>query len=101
MTDSIPYRPSPTLIVLPVLAAVAAPPPIGVVVAGSPAATAGSGRTVSVTRGVIQSTVSGSGNLAPPNQLELNFGTGGKVTKIYVKAGQHVSNGQLLARIDD
>jgi multidrug resistance efflux pump len=74
---------------------------IAVVVVGAPAATVGSGRTATVTRGVIQSTVSGTGNLAPANQLELNFGTSGNVTKIYVTEGQHVSTGQLLARLDD
>jgi multidrug efflux pump subunit AcrA (membrane-fusion protein) len=99
MTKPIRYRPSPALIALSALAAAAIA--LAVVVVGSPAATTSSGRTVTVTRGVIQSTVSGSGNLAPANQLELNFGTGGAVTKIYVNEGQHVSTGQLLARLDD
>ena len=92
-------RPPPAVIALSALAVGAVA--VAVVVVGSPPATASPGRTVTVTRGVVQSTVSGSGNLAPANQLELNFGTGGKVTKIYVKAGEHVSQGQLLARIDD
>src|SRR5258706_3640156 len=99
MTHSIRFRPSPVLVALLALAAAAIA--IAVVVVGSPAATASSGRTVTVTRGVVQSTVSGTGNLAPANQLELNFGTSGNVTKIYVKEGQHVSKGQLLARLDD
>src|SRR4051812_20773409 len=94
------HRPSPALIALSAMAAVAVAAAIAVVGAGSPAATASSGRTVAVTRGVIQTTVSGAGNLAPANQLELNFGTGGDVTKIDVKEGEHVSKGQLLARID-
>ncbi|WP_028060193.1 efflux RND transporter periplasmic adaptor subunit [Candidatus Solirubrobacter pratensis] len=92
-------RPSPTLIALSALAATAVA--IAAIVVGSPVATADSGRTVTVARGVIQSTVSGSGNLAPANQLELNFGTSGDVTKISVEEGEHVSKGQLLARIDD
>jgi macrolide-specific efflux system membrane fusion protein len=92
-------RPSPTLIALSALAATAVA--IAAIVVGSPVATADSGRTVAVARGVIQSTVSGSGNLAPANQLELNFGTSGDVTKIPVEEGEHVSKGQLLARIDD
>jgi multidrug efflux pump subunit AcrA (membrane-fusion protein) len=92
-------RPSPTLIALSALAATAVA--IAAIVVGSPVATADSGRTVAVARGVIQSTVSGSGNLAPANQLELNFGTSGDVTKISVEEGEHVSKGQLLARIDD
>jgi membrane fusion protein, macrolide-specific efflux system len=99
MKASIRHRPSPALIALVALAAAAIA--IAVVVVGAPAATVGSGRTATVTRGVIQSTVSGTGNLAPANQLELNFGTSGNVTKIYVTEGQHVSTGQLLARLDD
>ncbi|HEX5898619.1 MAG TPA: hypothetical protein VFY32_04410, partial [Solirubrobacteraceae bacterium] len=51
-------------------------------------------RTVAVTHGVIQSTVSGSGNLAPANQADLTFGTSGEITKIYVKSGEHVHAGQ-------
>lgn len=57
-------------------------------------------RVVTVAKGVVQSTVSGSGNLSPANTTNLSFGTSGKVTKVYVKAGEHVTEGQLLARID-
>jgi multidrug efflux pump subunit AcrA (membrane-fusion protein) len=57
-------------------------------------------RTVAVARGIVQSTVSGAGNLSPANQLDLSFGAGGVVKKIYVKTGRHVSPGQLLATID-
>ncbi|MCW3024082.1 MAG: putative transporter, partial [Conexibacter sp.] len=57
-------------------------------------------RTVTVAKGVVQSTVSGSGNLSPANQTEMSFGASGRVTKVYVKAGQHVTTGQLLAKID-
>src|ERR1700716_2406878 len=99
MKRSLRNRTSPALIALSALAAVAVAR--AVVVVGSPAATASSGRTVAVTRGVVQSIVSGTGNLAPANQLELNFGAGGDVTKIYVEEGDHVGAGQLLARIDD
>ncbi|WP_040598796.1 biotin/lipoyl-binding protein, partial [Patulibacter medicamentivorans] len=58
-------------------------------------------RIVSVRRGVVQSTVSGTGNLQPAHQVDLDFQTSGRVKAIYVKAGEHVSAGQLLARIDD
>lgn len=57
-------------------------------------------QTATVSRGVVQSTVSGSGNLEAAKQVELNFGASGEVTAIDVKAGQHVSKGQVLARID-
>jgi multidrug efflux pump subunit AcrA (membrane-fusion protein) len=71
-----------------------------VVVGPESSATTTRERTVTVTKGVVQSTVSGSGNLSPANTMDLAFGATGKVTKVYVKAGQHVTTGQLLARID-
>jgi multidrug efflux pump subunit AcrA (membrane-fusion protein) len=57
-------------------------------------------RTATVARGIVQSTVSGSGNLQPASQLNLGFGTSGTVTRIYVSQGQHVTQGQLLATLD-
>jgi membrane fusion protein, macrolide-specific efflux system len=92
-------RPALTTLVLGPLAIAAIV--VAVLVVGSPAATTAQERTVTVARGVIQSTVSGSGNLAPANQLELDFATSGEITHIYVKEGDHVSEGQLLATIDD
>jgi len=57
-------------------------------------------RTATVAEGVVQSTVSGSGNLQPASQLNLGFKTGGTVTSIYVRQGQQVAEGQLLAELD-
>ena len=57
-------------------------------------------RTATVARGVVQSTVSGTGNLQPESQLNLGFSTSGTVTHIYVKQGQEVAQGQLLATLD-
>ncbi len=57
-------------------------------------------RTATVADGVVQSTVSGSGNLAPVSQLDLGFKTSGTVTRIDVTQGEHVSDGQLLAELD-
>src|SRR4051794_6509171 len=71
-----------------------------IVVGPESQATTASERVVTVSKGVVQSTVSGSGNLSPANQMELSFGASGKVTKVYVKAGEHVTAGELLARID-
>jgi multidrug efflux pump subunit AcrA (membrane-fusion protein) len=83
------------------LAALAAAAVVGaVVVVGSPAAGSAQERTVTVARGVIQSTVSGSGNLEPANQVDVDFATSGEITHIYVKAGQHVARDQLLAKVD-
>src|SRR4051812_46847804 len=58
-------------------------------------------RTVTVAKGVIQTVVSGSGNLAPAKQVDVDFATSGKITEVYTKAGAHVSKGELLARIDN
>jgi multidrug efflux pump subunit AcrA (membrane-fusion protein) len=57
-------------------------------------------RTATVQRGVVQSSVSGSGNVQAASQLNLGFKTSGTVTHIYVKSGQHVTQGQLLATLD-
>jgi membrane fusion protein, macrolide-specific efflux system len=57
-------------------------------------------RTAKAAQGVVQSTVSGSGNLQPANQLNLGFKTSGTVTHIYVTQGEHVIEGRLLAELD-
>ena len=57
-------------------------------------------RTAKVATGIVQSTVSGSGNVQASSQLNLGFNTGGTVTHIYVTQGQHVVQGQLLATLD-
>jgi HlyD family secretion protein len=57
-------------------------------------------RTATVAQGVVQSTVSGSGNLQALNQLNLGFKTSGTVTHIYVTQGQQVTQGELLAALD-
>jgi len=66
----------------------------------APAEQASVPRTATVARGVVQSTVSGSGNLAPASQLDLGFATAGTVTHIYVHEGEQVVKGQLLATLD-
>lgn len=57
-------------------------------------------QTTAVQQGTVLATVSSSGTLEAAQDLGLNFATGGKVTKIYVRVGQHVKAGQLLARVD-
>jgi multidrug efflux pump subunit AcrA (membrane-fusion protein) len=82
------------------LAAVAAVV-VAVLSVGSDTQATTSERIVTVSTGVVQSVVSGSGNLEPANQLDVNFGTTGRITKIYVKEGDHVSKGDLLAKLDN
>jgi multidrug efflux pump subunit AcrA (membrane-fusion protein) len=57
-------------------------------------------RIITAQRGVVQSTVSGSGNIQAATQLDLGFKTAGVVQRIYVTAGQHVTAGQLLAELN-
>ncbi|HTZ65754.1 MAG TPA: biotin/lipoyl-binding protein [Solirubrobacteraceae bacterium] len=57
-------------------------------------------RTATAAQGVVQSTVSGSGNLQSASQLNLGFKTSGTVSHIYVSQGQNVTQGQLLATLD-
>jgi HlyD family secretion protein len=69
-------------------------------VGSSSADSAATQRTATAERGVVQSTVSGNGSLEAAQQAELNFGTSGEVTEIDVEAGEKVSKGEVLARID-
>ena len=73
---------------------------IAFLLVGPPATPEAQQREVTVARGVVQSTVSGSGNLEPAKELDLSFGTSGTVTAVYVEAGDDVAKGQVLARID-
>ncbi len=59
-----------------------------------------SGRIITVGRGVVQSTVSGSGSVQAATQLDLGFKTSGVVTQIYVSQGAHVTEGHLLAELN-
>lgn len=70
-------------------------------IGSSSADSAATQRTATAERGVVQSTVSGNGSLEAAQQVELNFGSSGaKLTEIDVEAGQKVSKGEVLARID-
>jgi multidrug efflux pump subunit AcrA (membrane-fusion protein) len=57
-------------------------------------------RVVAAQQGVVQSTVSGSGNIQAASQLDLGFKTSGVVTHIYVTQGAQVTPGQLLATLN-
>ncbi|WP_440068917.1 efflux RND transporter periplasmic adaptor subunit [Streptosporangium sp. OZ121] len=58
-------------------------------------------RTVPVTRATVSASVSASGTVAGARARSLSFGSNGTVEKIYVKAGDKVTAGQILARLDD
>jgi multidrug efflux pump subunit AcrA (membrane-fusion protein) len=63
-------------------------------------ATLASIRTAAVTRGVVLSSVSATGNIAAASQLAVNFRTSGTISAVKVKVGQKVKAGQILGRID-
>lgn len=58
-------------------------------------------RTVTATRGTVVAAVSASGAIESSRSRSLNFPTSGTVEKIYVKAGDTVSKGDILAKVDD
>lgn len=58
-------------------------------------------RTVSASRGSVVASVSASGAVESSKTRALSFGTNGTVERIYVKAGDKVSKGDILAKLDD
>lgn len=54
----------------------------------------------SVVRRTVTATITGSGNLEPQAQSNVNFKIAGTLTDIDVHVGDHVSAGQTLAKID-
>jgi len=56
--------------------------------------------TAQAALGTQTASVAVDGTLSPRKQANLNFSVSGEVTKVYVKAGQKVTKGQKLAKID-
>ncbi len=68
---------------------------------GAPTSSARTSREiVTAGQGVVQSTVTGSGNIAAGTDVNANFNTSGTLQDVYVHVGQHVNGGQLLADLD-
>jgi macrolide-specific efflux system membrane fusion protein len=68
---------------------------------GPPASSARtSTQIVTAEQGVVQSTVTGSGNVAAGTETNVNFQTSGTLSNVYVHVGQHVEKGQLLATLN-
>ncbi len=73
----------------------------GVLELGTPTSSARTSReVVTAAKGVVQSTVTGSGNVEPGTDVTANFQTNGTLQNLYVKTGDHVVNGQLIATLD-
>jgi multidrug efflux pump subunit AcrA (membrane-fusion protein) len=60
----------------------------------------GVARTVTVTRGTVQSSVSASGNTSAVSTANENFSTSGTLTAVNVSVGDEVTAGEVLATID-
>ena len=68
---------------------------------GAPTSSARTSKqVVTAQKGVVQSSVSGSGNVEAGTDLNVNFRTSGTLMDVYVHKGQHVQEGRLLARLD-
>lgn len=68
---------------------------------GAPASSSRVSRQVVLAqRGVVQSTVSGTGNVEAGTDVSVSFQVSGTLADVFVKVGDHVSQGQLLATLD-
>src|SRR3984885_3242468 len=92
-------RPAWYLIVLAAVGVVAVV--LGILDVGSPTSSARTTKQiVTAERGVVQSTVTGSGDVEPAVDDSVSFQTSGTLQHLYVKQGDHVVKGQLLATLD-
>src|SRR5262245_1561989 len=57
--------------------------------------------TAKVQRGTVTAAVAAAGTLQPAQTRGLAFSVNGTVTEVRVRAGEQVTPGQVLARIDD
>ena len=74
---------------------------LGILQIGSPTSSARTAKEiVTAERGVAQSTVTGSGDVAPAVDDSVSFQTSGTLQHLYVRQGEHVVKGQLLATLD-
>lgn len=56
--------------------------------------------TESVTRGNVEKTVVASGSVESVNEVDVGAQVSGKITKLYVKLGQEITKGEMIADID-
>lgn len=57
-------------------------------------------RTFVVQRGTVRAAVTGTGTIVPAAQQNLGFRVSGQLTEVDVKPGDHVTAGQVLAKVD-
>ena len=68
--------------------------------ANTAAAATTTGQIVTVGRGNLVATVSSAGLVASASQVALSFGTAGTVKQVFVKLGDQIKKGQVLAELD-
>ena len=56
--------------------------------------------TESVTRGDVEKTVVASGSVESVNEVDVGAQASGKITKLYIKLGQEIKKGEMIADID-
>ena len=56
--------------------------------------------TESVTRGNVEKTVVASGSVESVNEVDVGAQASGKITRLYVKLGQEIKKGEMIADID-
>jgi HlyD family secretion protein len=57
-------------------------------------------RTFSVTRGTVESAVTATGTVVPASQQNVGFRVSGQLTEVDVKVGDHVTPGEVMAKVD-
>ncbi len=57
-------------------------------------------RTFAVQRGMVQAAVTGTGTIVPASQQNVGFRVAGQLSEVDVKVGDHVTAGQVLAKVD-
>ena len=74
---------------------------LGIAELGTPTSSARvSKETVTAEDGVVQTTVSGTGNVEPTVDQDVNFDTSGTLQSVNVTVGEHVKKGQLIATLN-
>jgi multidrug efflux pump subunit AcrA (membrane-fusion protein) len=86
--------------VLTAVAAVVVLGGIGYAVLGRSDSASATTTTSTVVTGTFQQTVTASGTIDPADEADLSFEVSGRVTKVKVKAGDKVTKGEVLARLD-
>jgi multidrug efflux pump subunit AcrA (membrane-fusion protein) len=73
---------------------------VGYLVLGRSDSASATTTTSTVAAGTFQTTVTASGTIAPAHEADLSFEVSGRVISVEVKAGDKVTRGEVLAKLD-